>query len=146
MRSPLRSLCFSTRLASSWMLFITAACTTFRPVQPDQLTPPQSPARVWVTRGDRSVAVLDSARVEGDSLVGIVNGTAERLPLTGATIQTRQLSIGRTAALAGAVAVALTVYLLDKGAAPQAFVCPPAMSAPCVDCNTQRSVWCESLR
>ena len=111
MRSALRSLSVSTPLACTWMLLITAACTTLRPVRPDQLTPPQSPARVWVTRADRSVAVFDSARVEGDSLVGIINGTAERLPLTGATIQTRQLSIGRTAALAGAVAVAGAVAL-----------------------------------
>jgi hypothetical protein len=141
MHFPLRSLPVG---AGTWLL-LSAACTTFRPVQPDQLTPPHSAARVWVPRADRSVAVFDSARVEGDSVVGIINGTAERLPLTGATIQTRRLSIGRTAALAGAVAVALTVYLLDRGPPPQAFVCPAATSGPCIDCNKERSVWCEKL-
>jgi hypothetical protein len=113
MRSPLGSLSLSTPLACSWMLFITAACTTLRPVQPDRLTPPHSPTRVWVTRADQSVAVFDSARVEGDSLVGIVNGKTERLPLAGATIQTRQLSPGRTAALAGVVAGVGAVALVE---------------------------------
>jgi hypothetical protein len=81
-----------------------AACTAIQTVQPADLSPPHPPTRVWLTRADQSVAVFDSARVEGDSLVGFVNGRTERVPLAGATIQTRQLSPGRTAALAGVVA------------------------------------------
>ncbi len=60
---------------------LACACTTLRPVQPDQLTSRHLPARVWVIRADQSVAVFDSAHVEGDSLVGMVNGKrGKRVP------------------------------------------------------------------
>jgi hypothetical protein len=65
---------------------LLVACTTVRPVQPADLRAPNPPARVWVTHADHTTVVLDSARLSGDTLIGLVDGQPQRLPLSEATV------------------------------------------------------------
>jgi hypothetical protein len=126
MRLALRFLPFSALLACA------AACTTLRPVQPDQLTSLHSPARVWVTRADHSVAVFDSARVESDSLVGVVNGQPQRVALVDITmLRARERSGERTAALmlfGASVGTALVVDAMATNQGPGKSSCPAVNS------------------
>jgi hypothetical protein len=73
---------------------------------------------VWVTRADRSAVVFDEARVRGDTLIGLVNGNWERMPLTEATvIRVRAPSRRRTAELGiglGGGAAVLAYFLVFK--------------------------------
>ena len=103
MRFPGRILSLSALLAS---------CTTVRAVQPAELSPPHTPARVWVTRSDQSTVVFDSAQIHGGVLVGLVNGAPENLPVSETTVlrarehseaRTAAVVLGVTAAAAGAV-------------------------------------------
>jgi len=110
MRSLLRSLPVG---AATWLL-LTAACTTLHTVPPADLGAPNPPARVWVTRADHSTVVFNDLRVSGDSLIGMVNGKPERLPLSEATVlRVRQLAPGRTAGLvfAGALGATALVFV-----------------------------------
>ena len=111
--------------AGSWLL-LTAACTAMRTVDRADLSPPNPPSRVWVTRADHSTVALDYPRVSADTLIGIVDGTPERVPLSGATVlRVREPSPDRTAGLVffGAVGVmALAVHFIDHQE-PGPFVC-----------------------
>lgn len=96
-------------------LLSSAACYTMRPVTLDELGAAQ-PARVWVTRADQSIAVVDGPRLYGDTLVGYVNGRFEEMSAAGLTqMRVRRRAGGRTAALiaAGAVGAAALVYVLS---------------------------------
>ena len=111
------------------------ACTTVRPVQPAELSPPHAPTRVWVTGANHSTVVLDSARVSGDSLVGSVNGQAQRLVLSEATVlRAREPSEARTAALVFfgvSGAFVLVAHFVDKSPAPY---CAENLCAVCNCC------------
>lgn len=129
MRFSLRSLPVG---AGTWLL-LTAACTATRTVQRAELSPPNPQTRVWVTRADHTTVVLDSARVSADSLVGIVAGQPERLPLSEAmALRVREPSPDRTAGLVflGASGVlALALYLVDRP--PSQGPCHPVACYPC---------------
>jgi hypothetical protein len=99
-------------------LLLTAACTSLRPVPPARLQQSHPLPRVWVMRADRSAVIFDEAHVRGDTLVGLVNGNWERMPLSEATtIRARERSGSRTAALGlglGGGAVVLDYFLVFK--------------------------------
>jgi len=106
--------------------FAFAACTAIQTVQPADLSPPNPPTRVWVTRADHTAVVFDSARVRGDSLVGVVNGQVERLPLSEATVlRVSEPSPDRTAELVfvGATAALLAWIHLSNNTSTGPFVC-----------------------
>jgi hypothetical protein len=99
-----------------------AACTTVREVQPSELSRTHAPTRVWATLSDHSMLMLDSAVVQGDTLIGKVDGGWRRLPLAnGETLHAREPSQSRTVALV-AVTVGATAagswYLLKQDGAP----------------------------
>ena len=85
-------------------VLILTGCHTMRPVQPAQLNvngiQADPPARVWVTRADHSVLVLDSPRLNGDTLTGIAYGEPLSVPLS-------QMTALRTEAVAPLKIVAL---------------------------------------
>ena len=118
MRSLLRFLYFFFPV--SWLL---AACTTVRTVERAELSPPNPLTRVLVTRADHSTVVVDYPRVSADSLIGVVSGWPERLPLSEvALLRVREPSPERTAGLVfvGAAGVlAFALYLVDKTPPPQ---------------------------
>ena len=113
MHSLLRSL----PVGAGTCLLLTAACTTMHSAQPADLRSANPPTRVWVTRGDHTTVVFNYVRVSGDSLIGMVNGQPERLPLSEATaLRVRQPALDRTAKLvflgvAGAAALALHLVI-----------------------------------
>jgi hypothetical protein len=118
---------FSLRFLSLSVLL--ASCSTVRTVQPTELSLPHAPARVWVTRADQTIVVFDSARVSADSLIGLVDGAPERLPLSeAAVLRARLPSEAHTAALAAVVvgtAAAAVMYLAfsQSGSAGHHFPC-----------------------
>jgi len=124
MRSLLRSL----PIGAGTCLLLTAACTAIHTVEPADLSSPNPPTRVWVTRADHSTVALDSAHVSADSLIGMVNGQPQRLPLSEATaLRVREAAPDRTAGLVfvgvtGAAVLAL--YLVDKQPSPFPQYCP----------------------
>jgi hypothetical protein len=95
-------------------------------VEPADLSPPHPLTRVWVTRADHATVVFDFARVSADSLIGIVNGTPQRLPLSEAIVlRAREAVPDRTAALVfGAVVAAGAVALIEitKGGCTQRYI------------------------
>jgi hypothetical protein len=113
----MRSLRASLPVGAGTWLLLTAACTAIHTVEPADLSPPNPPTRVWVTRADHTTVVFDSARVGADSLIGVVNGEPERLPLSEVPVlRVREAAPDRTAGLVflGAAGVlALAVYLVD---------------------------------
>jgi len=101
-------------LLSCLAVGLLAGCTAVQVVQPKQLRYPNPLTRVWVTRADRSVIVLDSASIRGDSLFGLLQGEHTRIPLQDAAqLRIRQPSEVRTQALLitiGAGVAAITLY------------------------------------
>jgi len=98
-------------------------------VERAELSPPNPLTRVWVTRADHTTLVLDSARVRADSLIGMVNGQPQRLPLSAVTVlRVREAAPGRTAGLVflgvTGVAMAIVVYV-TRGGPP----CTPGTNA-----------------
>jgi hypothetical protein len=107
---------------------VVAACTAVRDVQPSELSRTHPPTRVWATLPNRSVLMLDSAFVQGDTLIGKVDGGWQRLPLAdGETLHAREPSQSRTLALvaltAGATAAASWYLLKQDGAGPTPHPC-----------------------
>jgi hypothetical protein len=123
MRSSLRFLSLSALLAG---------CTTVRAVQPTELSPPHPPARVWVTRADRSTVRFDSASLQADSLIGKTEGVRQSVPLSDVTlVRESARSPARTTALAlglTGVTVALAYEFLFK---PSDHHCEALCSAAC---------------
>jgi hypothetical protein len=66
-------------------LILAAACTTLRPVEPDELRGPNAPDRVRVTKTDDSTVVLRTPKIVGDTLVGFVNDTRRTFLLSQTT-------------------------------------------------------------
>ena len=103
-----------------WLIATTlagAACHTMKPVPLEALGGVR-PARVWVTRADQAVVVVDGPQMFGDTLVGYVNGRFEELPAADVRrLVMRAPARGRTAALVagGALGLAAVVYLVSGG-------------------------------
>src|SRR4029077_64150 len=99
MRSSLRFQLIAVLIAGAGtLLLLTAACIATRPVERADLSPPNPLTRVWVTRADHTTVVLDSARVSADTLIGLIDGQPQRLPLSEATaLRVREPSPERTA-------------------------------------------------
>jgi len=86
------------------LLLVGAACYSMHPVVPSALASAHAPDRVWLTRADRSTVVLQSPRLEGDTLLGTVDGAPQRLLLSqAAAIMTRSTATPRTIVLVMAV-------------------------------------------
>jgi len=131
MRFPLRSLPVG---AGTWLL-LTAACTAIRTVEPAELSPPNPPSRVWVTRADHSTAVVDAPRVSADTLIGMVNGWPERLPLSAVTVlRVRERSPDRTAGLVFVgVSAVMGLWCISSIGRPRL---PPLAGRPLCACST----------
>src|SRR5712691_262123 len=132
MRFPLRVL----PLGAGTCLLVTGACTAMRTVERVDLSPPNPPTRVWVTRADHSTVVVDYPRLSADSLIGQVDGWPERLPLSDVTVlRVREPSPDRTAGLvflSVTGAFALAVHLVEKSPPP----------GPCVENQCMISLDC----
>jgi hypothetical protein len=97
--------------------FAIAACHTMKPLTLEQLAGVR-PSRVWVTRGDRAVVVVEAPQVLNNRLVGFVNGKYQVMPAAEVTeLRMRAPAGGRTAALvtASALGAAAMVYLISGG-------------------------------
>src|SRR2546428_11823796 len=82
------------------LLLLTAACTAMRTVERAELNPSNPLTHVWVTGPDHTTVIFDSARVSGDSLIGLVNGQPQRFPLSDATgLRVREAAPDHTAGL-----------------------------------------------
>jgi hypothetical protein len=131
-------------LASSLTcLTLTVACTTLRPVEPNDLRGPNPPDRVRVSETNDSTVDLRAPRLTGDTLVEDVDGKQRALPLSGiAEIDGWTADPGRTAAAVvfGGGAAALTYLVIEAGISRPA-VCNvtdgPFGSEACpADCTT----------
>jgi len=103
-----------------WLIattFSSAACHTMKPVTLDALGGIR-PARVWVTRADQSVVLVEGPQLLNNRLVGFVNGRYQVMPAADVSqLRMRAPARGRTAALvtASALGVAAMAYLLSGG-------------------------------
>jgi hypothetical protein len=99
----------------------SAACYTMRPVTFDDLRGEQ-PSRVWATRRDQSVVVVDGPQVFRGKLVGFVRGRyRELLPADLTRLMVRRFARGQTVALISAGALGFTavaVVLSGRGEDP----------------------------
>jgi hypothetical protein len=111
MRRSMVGLLTGVALASS-------ACHTMRPMTLDELGSVR-PARVWVTRGDRSVLVVSGPQMLRGDLVGFVDGRFSQVPADDVKqMLVRRPARARTAVLIAAGAIGLaafTVMMSGKG-------------------------------
>jgi hypothetical protein len=94
-----------------------SSCKTMKPVSLDELRT-LTPEQVWVTNNDRSVVLVTSPHVVGDTLVGYVNGTYEEMPSSQLKqVTMERMATGKTAVLVGVIAVGFggMVYALIGG-------------------------------
>jgi hypothetical protein len=93
-----------------WLAVMTlsgAGCYTLKPVTLEQVLIHQPP-RVWVTRSDQSVVVLEKPQLLGDTLVGHVNGSYEEITAAErGQLRMRAMAGGRTAAVIGVSALSV---------------------------------------
>ena len=114
---------------------LIAACTTLRPVQPDELRGPNPPDRVRVTETNDSTIVLRDPKLVGDTLVGLVDGKRRAFLLSHTTaIDTWAADHGRTAAaivFGGGLAAFtyLVIYAANHSSSP-GDCCPPGVPCP----------------
>lgn len=101
------------RFTSSFVALAIAlagtACYTMKPVTVNELETRRT-ARVWVTRADQSVVIINDAEMFRGKLVGFVEGKYQELPsadLQG--LRVRKLAAGRTVSLIATSAFAFTV-------------------------------------
>ena len=106
-----------------WLIATTlssGACQTLKPVTLDALGGLR-PSRVWVTRADQAVVVVEGPQLLNNRLVGFVDGKYQVMPAADVTqVLMRAPARGRTAVLvtAGAVGVAAIAYLVSGGSGP----------------------------
>ena len=98
------------RIAAVVLLPLLAGCTAFRSVSPSSDISAKRPLQLWVWRTDGSLVVMNHPHMVGaDTLVGIVGGVSQKIPV--AEVQStreRRFSLVRTALLVpGGVALAL---------------------------------------
>jgi hypothetical protein len=101
------------------LLGILAGCRTSAPVPSpwESYIATVHPRAIQLTRTDHTVVRMKEPRVEGDSVVGVVDGQYAQIPLTDVTqVSAPRLNTNRTAlALAGSGAVvAVSVFLLER--------------------------------
>jgi hypothetical protein len=100
----------------------TAACSTVRPVlNAREFIPAQRPDRVWVVNSKNESFVLTAPRVEGENIVGTLQGSGTQMiiPL-GSTqlVEARQRDKGKTLAVGvimGAVAGGVLFLVANAG-------------------------------
>jgi len=96
-----------------------AACHTFGPVaSPREYVAAQQPNKVWVTGTDGSVVIFEGPKVEGDTLVGFVNGAYKELLLSDVKqVAARRPARGRTrfSIIAGSIATIGVVWFIAGG-------------------------------
>ena len=120
---------------SATCLIVTAACTTLRPVEPDELRGLNPPERVRVTKTNDSTVVLHTPQMVGDTLVGFVDSTRRAFLLSHTTaIDTWAADPGRTAAtiiFGGGLGVLtyLVIHASSQSSPPQGNCCPPGVQA-----------------
>jgi hypothetical protein len=100
-----------------------------KPIELDQLAA-HRPGRIWVTRADQSVVVVDGPRMFNDRLVGFVDGKYQMIPTDDVKhMSWRQPATGRTAALVAAgVASAVAVAFMISGRDPYRDPCSTGSS------------------
>jgi hypothetical protein len=114
--------CF-TRATAGILLASTAACTTFGTVPTREFITAHRPPQVWVFKADSSVVLMRGPHFigGGDTLVGMVEGGYQELPLSdvqqvkasrSAPMHTALLVVGGVAVVVGAAT------LVHKGSAP----------------------------
>ena len=123
---------------------VISGCTAIRTVQPAELNPPHTPARIWVRQTDGTSLVIDSPTLSSDTLSGMVNGRFQYVPLANvAILRAREPAPGRTAELllvTGGAVTALYAYLAAKtgrfcgGACPVSVSMEKALIATCACC------------
>jgi hypothetical protein len=107
-------------LTAVGMLATTLAslsCYTMKQVTIDDLSAQRAP-RVWVTRTDRSVVLVNDAQIFRGKLVGFVEGKYRELqPGDLHQMQVRKLAAGRTVSLvaAGIVGFAVAAVVVSGG-------------------------------
>jgi hypothetical protein len=118
----------------------STACHTMKPVSLEQLNA-LKPDRVWVTNADQSVVVMSGPQLVGDTLVGYVDGTYERLPSAEFTqVTVERLAATRSALLGTGIAVGLAVaFFATRSSEPSsphaiAWYCPGHPVTP-EDCD-----------
>ena len=87
---------------------LAAACTAVAPIRsPGQFVSTHQPPRLWITRSDNSVVLLESPKAVGDTLAGFVEGQYVEVPLANVRqVRARRAVPSRTALLVGAGVVA----------------------------------------
>jgi hypothetical protein len=142
MRAPHLPLPSDTLIACVGIsLLLTTACTTWRPIESDELSWPSAPSRVRVIRPDRTAVVLGAPYVTGDTIGGMVDGVRQEVLLSpGTTMEARTLAPVRTAALIGGLVVAAAVtYVVTepRGSKQCGGICPSpfALAGSAICCN-----------
>ncbi len=81
-----------------------AACHTLGTMAPEQMHVANPPSRVWVTDAAHATVRIEDPELNGDTLIGIVNGEPQRILLTDVVaIRARRPAPARTAVVALAV-------------------------------------------
>jgi len=121
-------------LAPLLFVCLVAACTAVRRVQPAELNPPHTPARVWVVQTDGSALVVDSPTLSADTISGMVSGKFQYVPLsTVSALRAREPSTSRTVELLlviGGGVTALATYLLEEDSGNARFCGGACMQLP----------------
>jgi hypothetical protein len=134
MRLPILPLQLSTFSSLAGAVLMLAACTSIRPVTPDDLASPDRPSRVRVTQFDRSVVVLKGPEVIGDTLVGTANGVRRQILLSDVnTMSAKKAAPGKTALLVFGGAGAAFLFW---DVAIRFTTVPATASRCCPNCNT----------
>jgi len=128
------------------LLGILAGCRTSAPVPSpwESYVATVHPRAIQLTRTDHTVVRMKEARMEGDSVVGVVDGQFAKIPLTDVTqVAAPRINANRTAlVLAGSGAVlAASVLLLERivqGTSGTPTSCT-ANSPNCIECPDSTS-------
>lgn len=84
------------------LILTVAACTTMGPVAaPADYIATERPSRIWITRADDQVIVVEAPRLLGDTLVGFVQGSYREMLLS----EAKQVAVTRPAGARTAVVV-----------------------------------------
>lgn len=70
------------------LLYCGAACTTVRPIKPDDYIPKNAPDVVWVTSPDKKVVAVVDPLLAGDTLKGVRQGSQDSVAVPLTALQT----------------------------------------------------------
>lgn len=109
----------------------TAACSTVRPVlNARDFIPAQRPDRVWVVNDKNETFVLTAPRVEGENIVGTLQGSGTQMiiPITSAQLvearqrdKSKSLAVGVIAAVVGGGVLYLVANAGNSAGADQSY-------------------------